>query len=322
MRKLFLLAAVGFLFVAAAWLIDAYFRSDDIKSVADLEAAYLTEDDRFVAIDGARVRVREQGPSDGDPVILLHGFAYSLESWDAWAADLAQSHRVIRYDLLGHGLTGPDPKQRYAPQERAVFIGDVMDALEIDRAIIVGNSLGGLAAWRFAAIAPERAEALILLAPAAFPYNGVGDDPAPVPAMMRVYLNSAPEAAVRASTELVYGDDEKVTDARVTTLRDMMRRDGNGAAMLQSLEEFTLPDPTQDLLRVTAPTQLIWGSEDAIVPLSTGERMNAIMPRAMLKTLDGVGHAPQEEAPQRTLSVAREFLTAVAAAPAAGQSTQ
>lgn len=273
-----------------------------------LEDDYLKAGDRFVEIDGARVRVREEGRSDGDVMLLLHGFSHSLETWDDFAAAFTQSHRVVRYDLLGHGLTGPDPRRRYAPAERAAFIGAVMDALEIDSAVIAGNSLGGLMAWKFAARAPERVDALALISPAAFPFEDVGDEPAAVPAVMKAYLRTAPLAGVRASAELIYADDGKITDERVRSMRDMMRREGNGEAMVRSLEEFTLPDPSADLAKVTAPTLLLWGSEDGLVPPSNGERMADAMPSARLRIFEGVGHSAQEEAPEETIAAVRAFL--------------
>lgn len=283
-----------------------------------LEEIYLTENDRFVEIGGARVRVREEGPADAAPILLVHGFTHSLETWDGWAEALKSDYRVIRYDLLGHGLTGPDPKERYAPTERAAFIGDFMNALGIDYAVIAGNSLGGLAAWRFAADNPERVDGLILISPGAFPLNGAGDEPAEIPAAMKAYLLTAPEAGVRASAGLIYGDDAKVTDERVAVMRDMIRRKGNGAAMIKSLEEFTLPDPAADLARVTAPTIIMWGEGDSIIPIEQGRRIEKLIPGARMIVYPGVGHAAQEEAPTQTVADALEFLTALRGASAEG----
>ncbi|MEM9169035.1 MAG: alpha/beta fold hydrolase [Pseudomonadota bacterium] len=285
-----------------------YWRASQGVSASALEAAYATPADRFVDVDGARVRVREEGPAGAPPVLLVHGFTHSLETWDAWADDLKADYRVIRYDLLGHGLTGPDAQERYAPTQRAAFVGAVMDALAIERAVIVGNSLGGLAAWRFAAGAPDRVAALTLVAPGAFPFNGVGDEPAPIPAAVKAYLMTAPEAGVKASADVIYADDAKVTDARLETMRAMMRREGNGAAFVRSLEMFTLPDPVAALGAIQAPTLILWGEGDVLLPIDQAERVRDAIPGARLITYPGVGHAPQEEAPAKTLADFRAFL--------------
>ena len=255
---------------------------------------------------------REEGPKDAPALILMHGFVYSLETWDAWAKTLSADWRVIRFDLAGHGLSGPDPQQRYAPEERAAFVGAVMDAIGIERAVIGGNSLGGLAAWRFAALQPDRVRALILVSPGAFPYNGVADVPASPPPPMKFFLSTAPEAGVRVALAGIYGDDAKVTDAQVARMRDMMRQPGNGEAYIQSIEEFTLPDPSAALASISAPTLILWGAEDAVIPAEQGRRLAAAIPDARLVEYPGVGHAAQEEAPEATLADVKAFLATLA----------
>lgn len=313
------LIVIAVLLVAAAAAVGGYvFVASKGAPADEIEAKYMGPNDRFVAVAGARVRVREEGPEDAPAILLLHGFTYSLETWDGWAEALKQDYRVIRYDLLGHGLTGPDPKERYSPEERGAFIGDVMDALGLQSAIVAGNSLGGLAAWRFASTNPERVDALILVSPGAYPYNGVSDTPVEIPAAMRAYLLTAPEAGVRASAELVYGDDAKITDKRVETLHDMLRREGNGPAMIRSLEKFTLPDPSEALSRITAPSLIEWGENDILISPEQGKRLIEDIPNARLITYPGVGHVAQEEAPAETVADAIAFL-ASPGAPSAGE---
>ncbi len=285
-----------------------YWKSIQGVSAASLEVEYMTSADRFVDIAGARVRIREQGRAEAPPILLVHGFSYSLETWDAWAEVLKEDYRVIRYDLLGHGLTGPDPLERYAPKERAAFIGDVLDALDVDRLTIVGNSLGGLATWLFASDNPARIEALVLISPGAFPHNGVTDEPAEVPAAMKAYLLAAPEAGVRASAEFIIADDTKITDKRLKTLRDMMRREGNGPAMIKSIEEFTLPDPLEALSRITAPTLILWGEQDVIIPAADGARLQQAIEGAELITYPGVGHTTHEEIPRQSVLDVLAFM--------------
>ena len=219
-------------------------------------------------------------------------------------------YRVIRYDLLGHGLTGPDVQSRYAPTERADFVGEILDALNIEKTAIAGNSLGGLAAWRFASNNPDRVAALILISAGAFPLNGAGDQPAEIPAAMKAYLQTAPEAGVRASAEIIYGDDSKISEERVDVMRDMIRREGNGAALIKSLEEFTLPDPTEALKKIKAPTLILWGEGDFLIPIDQGRQIESLIPNATMKTYPGVGHAAQEEAPVETVSDTMVFLRA------------
>lgn len=278
------------------------------ESATALEAQYMTADDRFVEVAGARVRVREQGPAGAPPVILIHGFTFSLESWDGWAADLSQDYRVIRYDLLGHGLTGPDPQQRYAAQERAEFLADLMDALGLDSATIAGNSLGGTVAWRFAATWPDRVDNLILVDPGVFPFNEVGDEPVEPPAAIQAFLQLAPEAGVRQSLAFSYADPAAVSETRVQTIIDMMRREGNGDAFIAHIREFTMPDPTALLAQISAPTLILWGGRDFLIPASQGPRVEAAIPDARLIIYDDLAHAIHEDDPARTVADVRAFL--------------
>lgn len=311
MKKL--LAALAIVILAGAVGVGIYLWSSS-RGIAlqALEAKYMSKADRFVDIAGLRVRVREEGPKDATPIILMHGFIYSLESWDEWARDLSADYRVIRFDLAGHGLTGPDPQRRYSPQERADFVGEVMDALGVDQAVVGGNSLGGLAAWRFAAANPERVEGLILVDPGAYSINGVSDEPVEPPKALKLVLRAAPKQAVKLMLSRVYADDSFVSEERLALIRDMMRRRGNGKAYIQSLEEFTLPDPTAALSSIAAPTLILWGREDAMIPVEQGEWMRDAMPDARLVIIDGAGHAPQEEAGARSVKEARSFLQDIA----------
>jgi len=299
-------AIVGAAVLAAAYLGWSRFEAEP---AADNPPVLTTKGpDRFVDVAGARVRVRDEGPTDAPVILLLHGFSFSLESWDAWAEDLSASYRVIRYDLLGHGDTGPDPFERYAPEQRAAFVADVMDALGIDRVILGGNSLGGLAAWRFAATDPERVNALILVSPGAYPINGVADEPVPVPPAVAFYLRTVPEIGLRASLKRIYADPEAVSEERIEQLGDKMRKPGNGDAMIRSLEAFVLPDPTADLSNVQAPTLVLWGEADQVIPPSHGEQLVAAIPNGTLITYPNVGHVAHEENPNATLADVEAFL--------------
>ena len=292
-------AAFGFV----AW------RSMQGEAQTRIESEYFLSTDRYVVVAGATIRLREEGAPSNPPILLIHGFTHSLETWDEWARALKDEYRVLRYDLLGHGLSGPDPLQRYSPVQRAQFIGELLDTLGVERVSIAGNSLGGLAAWRFAAMRPDRVDRLILISPGAYPLNGVSDVPATIPPVMKAYLLTATEPAVAASAKLIYADDSRITPERVAVMRTMMRREGNGKAMIQSLEQFTLPDPTPDLAKITSPTLIQWGEDDMLIPVAQGRRLEGAIANARLITYAGVGHAAQEEAPAQTVADALIFLS-------------
>lgn len=270
-------------------------------------ASASTQADRMVQLDGLRLRVRIEGPADAPPVILIHGFTFSLESWDAWAADLSRDHRVIRYDLAGHGLSDADPRQGYGTRERVERLRELMDALGIERATLAGNSFGGLIAWNFAALHPDRVDKLILVDSAAYSINGVTEQPVPVPPAMRAHLLAPTPAGVAASAALIFAHPDQLTPERLAQMRETIAR--NGPELVAHLERFTLPEPTPTLGRIKAPTLILWGSADRIIPVDHAARLAAAIPGARTAIYQDVGHAPQEEAPDRTIADVRSFLS-------------
>lgn len=262
--------------------------------------------ERMIDIDGTRVRVREEGQAGAPVIVLIHGFTFSLESWDGWAADLSRDHRVIRYDLSGHGLSAPDPQRRYGTDGRVEQLRRLLDMMGVERATFAGNSFGGLVAWTFAARYPDRVERLVLLNSAGFSINGVTDTPVPVPAAMRAYLLAPTPAGVGYSAAMIYAHPERLPPARLEQMRAMIAR--NGPELVAHLEHFTLPDPVAMLGRIRASTLVMWGANDKVVPVDHAARLVAAIPQARSIIYQDVGHAPHEEATDRTLSDLRVFF--------------
>jgi len=269
-------------------------------------AAAIVPQDQYLAIDGTRIRVRIEGPATAPPVILIHGFSFSLESWDGWAADLARDHRVVRFDLAGHGLSEPDAQDRYGTADRVRQLIALMDRLDIRRATIAGNSYGGLVAWNFAAEHPGRVDRLILVDSGAFSINGVTDKPVAVPPPMRAYLEAPAPAAVAYSAGIIFAHPERLPPQRLALMQAMIAR--NGPALIAHLEQFTLPPPKAELARVKAPTLILWGRADKVIPVAQASELAAAVPGAKLIIYDDVGHAPQEEASARSIADVRAFL--------------
>jgi pimeloyl-ACP methyl ester carboxylesterase len=182
-----------------AWML----RPLDADAVA---AQWMTSEDRFVTVDGERWRVRESGPETAPALVLIHGFSHSLEAWEPWADRLDDDYRIIRFDLPGHGLTGPRADAAYSVPDTVAQVSALLDAIAPDTFTIGGNSLGGLVAWRYAADHPEHVSGLVLVSPGGYPNLGVGDEPAPVPDAVRTYLTLAPQPGVAAATAALYAD--------------------------------------------------------------------------------------------------------------------
>ncbi|MBC8057455.1 MAG: alpha/beta fold hydrolase [Rhizobiales bacterium] len=262
----------------------------------------------MVEIDGWRLHVRDTGPKSAPAVILLHGFGASLHTWEAWARALAVDRRVIRFDLPGSGLSWPDPAGDYSDPRTLQLLIALMDRLGVPRASLVGNSIGGRIAWRFAAAQPARVEKLVLVSPDGFASPGFAyDKPPGVPFALKAMRYALPEPLLRMNLAPAYADKAVLTDALAQRYHDLMLAPGARDAMLARMAQTVLVDPLPLLRTIKAPTLLLWGERDALIPFANSADYLKAIPGSRLVMLPGVGHLPQEEAPGSVAAV-REFL--------------
>ncbi len=296
--------------VLAALLVGAglYLYSPD-KDRAALEAQYAQPPSTFIEVLGDRLHVRDTGPKAGPALVMLHGFASSLQTWDAWAAALEGRYRVVRFDLPGFGLTGPDVNGDYSDARSIAVIAGLMDRLGIADATLVGNSMGGNIAWRFAAAHPERTSGLVLVSPAGFrPPGEDGTAPTRLPFMIRMMRYVLPTPVLRMNMAPSYADPARMTPAIVARYRDMLLVPGVRDAVLARMLQTRWPDPVPILHGIQTPTLLIWGQDDRLVPFSNSADYLAALPHVTLAALPGQGHVPQEEVPEIALKPLRAFL--------------
>lgn len=271
-------------------------------------SAWMTSEDRIVTLDGEDWRVRESGPENAPTLVLIHGFSHSLEAWEPWADRLDQDYRVIRFDLPGHGLTGPRADEAYSVSDTVAQVSALLDEIAPDQFIIGGNSLGGLVSWRYAAENPQSVTGLVLVSPGGYPNLGVGDEPAPIPDAVRTYLSLAPEPGVAAATAALYADASRITPEQLDRIHAMMRVEGNGPAMISRIEQFTLPDPNPVLNTISAPSLIIWGDSDAMISPTHGPRFNAALENSQLLLIESAGHMAMEEQADVTADAVRAFI--------------
>jgi pimeloyl-ACP methyl ester carboxylesterase len=296
----FFLLVVVILVGAGVWL----YTPD--RKLAMLQAKYGGE---YVDAAGIRLRVADSGPRDAPAVILLHGFGSSLETWGPWAAVLETKFRVIRFDLPGFGLTGPDPAQNYSDQRAMVVLAALMDRLGVAKASLIGNSLGGKIAWNFAVADPDRVNRLVLVSPDGFASPGFEYGKKPdLPFILKLLPYTLPRPMLRMNLAVAYADKSRLSDATLDRYDDMMRAPGDRAAMLDRMQQVMLVDPEPLLRRITAPTLIVWGEQDGMIPFSNSADYMRDIPHATLLPLPGLGHVPFEEAPSETIGPVMAFL--------------
>ncbi len=313
-KRSLMLVVAGALFFGAIGLVAVW--APDIP-VDELKVRWARPPSRFIEVNGQQVHLRDEGPhGDAAPIVLLHGTSASLHTWQDWAEGLRDQRRVIRFDLPGFGLTGPNRQEDYSVERSVLFVRSVMDKLGIDRFVLAGNSFGGQVAWATAALLPDRVDRLILVDAAGYPPASFASGQE-VPLAFRVARTPVlrdlaqyllPRGVVERSLRQLYGDASRVTPELVDRYVAMARREGNREALARRMEQQAGgPDPAL-LHAIKAPTLILWGEKDRLLPPALGQRFARDIPKAQLVVLAGVGHMPQEEAPQRTLAEVRRFL--------------
>lgn len=279
------------------------------KSRAVLEAKYLNAAADLIDVAGVKLHVRVSGSKSAPAIILIHGFGASLHTWEPWAQVLAAHHRVIRFDLPGAGLSSPDPTGDYTDARSMQVLIALMNTLGVTKASVIGNSIGGRIAWTFAATHPERVDKLVLVAPDGFASPGFAyGTPPEVSGTMKLMRYVLPKFMLKMSLQPAYADPKFLTDALTNRYFDLMLGEGSRDALLARMAQTTLVDPVPLLKRIQAPTLLVWGEQDGMIPFANSAEYLKTIPNVKLVSLNGVGHLPHEEAPERSIVPVNEFL--------------
>ncbi|WP_082745692.1 MULTISPECIES: alpha/beta fold hydrolase [Alphaproteobacteria] len=317
------LALVGLLVVA--FLI---VRTPDTDPAA-MRAKYGAPPSQFVAINGGvTVHLRDEGPRDAPVIMLLHGSNADLHTWEPWVQALKGRYRVIRFDQVGHGLTGPDPREDYSTTNFVADIDEVADKLGLKTFVLGGNSMGAKHALAFAIAHPERLSGLVLVDGSGGPMlkiarlekddkdsGNVGFAIARMPGVNRIAEQITPRSLIAQSLEQTVSVKSIVTPAMIDRYWELLRYPGNRRA---TLARFSMPyDPLAeaDISRFNTPTLILWGEEDRIIPVEAGRWLAKTLPQNTLRTYPKVGHLPQEEAPAATLADLEPWLAQHAPAP-------
>ena len=234
-----------------------------------------------VSLGGRRIAYQVAGA--GDPVVLVHGLAGSARWWRRNVAALAEQHTVYLVNLPGFGSFRRRP--RFTLTEGADWLAEWIEAVGIAPCHVVAHSMGGYLAIRLAASRPGLVRRLVLVAPAVV----AGRRP------IRAY----PLALVAAGLAM---RPSFLPLLALDTLR------AGPLTILRAARGLLAEDVRNELRAIGAPTLLIWGERDALVPPSIGPLMRAELPDARLLILRGAGHVPQYDRPDEFNAATLAFL--------------
>jgi len=292
-----------------------------------LEARYANAQSRFMDLPGGlRVHYRDQGRADGPTLVLVHGFAASLDAWEPWVQRLGGQYRIITLDLPGHGLTRAPAD--YAPSTDAY--ADLVDTVAgrlhaggpAGTYVIGGNSMGGGVAWDLALRHPDHVRALVLVDAAGFPSPRAGRG-RPIP-IFAILGNPIGRALIRDTDtrglaenglKAAYVDPKLVTPALVDRYVLLSRAPGHRDLLLRIQSQPRRPITAATFAEIRVPTLVMHGQKDALIPFAAGQGFARAIPGAKLVAYPGVGHVPMEQIPDRSAADLADFLKSLPASP-------
>ena len=282
-------------------------------TVAYEEAIQKFAKGKFVTVSGKKVHYLEAG--NGPPIILIHGFLYHTVMWRKNIDALAEKFRVYAIDLWGWGYSEILKEKEYSFERYGKQVLGFMDALNIKKATLGGQSMGGGISVYVAAHYPDRVDRLILVDPAVIPY--------PMTTIGRIYqfpfigefMNAIPgDALMRNNIKTIwFYDRNKVTEEYCKEVLQPFCVKGSYAGSMfilrNVLKEPYVEKEANLLAKMSIPTLIIHGREDKSVPLDRSKRLNDLWKGSKLVIFDKAGHSPHEEYPEKFNKLAIEFLS-------------
>jgi pimeloyl-ACP methyl ester carboxylesterase len=318
--------ARGALSGVGAFLDDQIRVSGNLALALELDGIFDLPDrpDRFPRAElaeaaGVRTRYLDAGPPDAPVVVALHGLGATNASMLPTVWDLATDYRVLAPDLPGHGASSA-PKVAYDAAFFARWLTALLDEAGVDRAVVIGNSLGGRISLEIALRAPDRVRGLVLLAPAVA-FRRLRQL-VPAVRLLRPELARLPlpmtAAMADAGLRTMFAHPERLSHAASRAASEefvrVFRRRDHRVAFFSALRQIYLDDPFgadgfwRRLPSLEAPSLFVWGRRDRLVPAAFARHVATALPAARTVVLEDCGHVPQFEMAEETAKLIRTFL--------------
>lgn len=277
-----------------------------------LEATYTVPASRFRDVDGVRIHYHDEGPREAPALVMLHASYMSLRTFDALVPLLTDEFRVVRFDFPHAGLSGPDPQMRLSMEHYMVLVDLLTRELGIDRFALFGTSSGGPVAFRYAAEYPERIKRLVLVNSAGMPRTRVTNPNRPRGNPLQRWMFQR-HIGKRFWRDSVGNNFPSMPPPPwlLEMMYDMNRREGHREEGAAFFRNFSTGDPQAVLERLTMPTLIGWGVENATVMHLEADVMSLWMTRAPSRVIKypGLGHYLYIEQPQLLAEDLIAFLT-------------
>lgn len=270
---------------------------------------------RILPVQGLEVFYTMKGR--GEPLLLIHGYGAGLWVWEKQMEALSQRFQIYAFDLIGHGYSDR-PRVAYTPMTYLLFTKNLMDTLGLEKATLIGNSMGGGIAWAMALFWPERVRNLILID--AVPPN-VLEEVRSASFRSLVTLRRFPllpylilatrnrHSILAVLRECVY-EKSLITPQVLERQYRISKIKGSTWPLYSTLMNAEKASSLRGRLsEIHQPTLILWGSEDLILPLSVGEALQAAIPRSRFHVIEKSGHIPMWEKPGEVNQAILSFLS-------------
>lgn len=302
--SLFLIGVFG-LMVSGCGLFVERIPQGQIKSATKL--------DHFITVENVNYHYRSY-PGEGEHIVLLHGFASSTYTWEDLAPRLqAGGYHVWALDMKGFGWTDKPRDAQYDPVSLMEGVNGWMTAMGLSNVILVGNSLGGAVTVLLALEHPERIKKMVLIDSAGYPMR-----PPLIIRLARLPFSESLSKLffgrwmVRWNLKNVFYHQDRVTEEKVGAYYDRICAENAldaQASVARSLNFEWFEHYIERVPRITSDTLILWGENDAWIPLEIGYMFQKDLAAATMIVIPECGHLPQEEHPQKTAQCILDFIT-------------
>ncbi len=270
---------------------------------------------RTIRIKGHTIFYVTKG--EGEPLLLIHGYGAGFWVWEKQIDLLSRDYKVFAPDVIGYGYSDR-PRIEYVPETFVHFLVDFMDGLRIERASLIGNSMGGGIAWAVAALFPDRVSKLVLIdcvPPDVL--NHVRNESfrtlatiKNIPLLPYLVIACRNKRSVKAILEECLFNDRLITPEVLNRQFELTRVKGSAWALYSTLKHAKETSRMNFLDRIYHPTLLIWGERDVVFPPSVGEMLHRAIRDSKLLLIKNSGHIPMWETPEEVNAAILDFLKA------------
>jgi len=252
----------------------------------------------------------------GKPIVLIHGYGAGMWVWEKQMEVISQHYRVYAVDVIGHGFSDR-PKIPYTPEAYIYFLRDLMDGVGIEKATLIGNSMGGGIAWATAILFPERVERLVLID--CVPPDvlrrvknkslrtliGIRN----IPFLPYLVISARSKSSMRWALKECVSDVNLITPEVVKRQYQLSKIKGTTWVLYSTLKHAEEALKLRDQFsRIHQPALFIWGEQDIIFPLDVGETLHRAITSSKFQLIEKSGHIPMWESPDQVNQAILDFL--------------